>query len=275
VVSIPSIVIPNDAISTGPGKLWRANFGTLPPAAISQTVTNKALTSNVVTLTFSANTIAVGATVVVSISDTVFDGVYTVTAQTGTTISYAKVNANVTSGAGSGTVVVPGGIAAASVFTDAIAAAWTPAGVTAEGSEFSYELSTDQITVAEYLDPLSIVSTGRSGGVAFDAAQDHFNTWKMAMNGGTISTVAGSGATLVSQYAPPTVGSEVRIALLWESDDNTLRKWYPKCFQTGGLKVSRKKGNDFAKWGVAFGLEQPATGQPFYGYAAGSVRVGA
>jgi hypothetical protein len=237
-------------------------------------VTNKALTSNVVTLTFSANTIAVGATVVVSISDAVFDGVFVVTAQSGTTISYAKVNANVTSGASSGTVVVPGGIAASSVFTDAIAAAWTPAGVTAEGSEFSYELATDPITVAEYLDPLSIVSTGRTGGVAFDAAQDHLNTWKMAMNGGTISTVAGSGATLVSQYAPPAVGSEVRISLLWESDDNTLRKWYPRCFQTGSLQVSRKKGSDFARWGVAFGLEQPSTGQPFYGWAAGSTRVG-
>jgi hypothetical protein len=271
---MPSIVVPNDAISTGPGKLWRSPFGTLPPAAITQTVTNKALTSNVATLTFSANTITVGATVIVSIGDPIFDGVQIVTAQTGTTISYAKVNANVTSGASSGTVIVPGGIAASSAFTDAMPAAWVPVGVTAEGSEFSYQLDTDQIVVAEYLDPLRIVSTGRSAAVAFDAAQDTLATWKMSLNGGTVSTVAGTGATLVSQYAPPAVGQEVRIAIMWESDDNTLRKWYPQCFQTGSLSVARRKGSDFARYGVSFGLEQPATGQPFYVWGTGSVRLG-
>jgi hypothetical protein len=271
---MPSIVIPNDAISTGPGKLWRAAFGTLPPAAITQTVTNKALTSNVATLTFSANTAVVGATVVVSGVDSTFDGVYIVTAQTGTTLSYAKVAANVTSGASTGTVIVPGGTVAGSVFTDALAAAWVPAGVTAEGSEFTYALETDEIVVAEYLDPLRIVSTGRKGGIAFDAAQDHLNTWKMSMNGGVISTVSGAAATLLSQYAPPVVGAEVRIGLFWESEDNTLRKWYPQSFQTGSLTVSRKKGADYARWPTAFGLEQPATGQPFYGWAAGTVRLG-
>jgi hypothetical protein len=271
---VPNIVVPNDAISTGAGKLWRAAFGTLPPANITQTVTNKALTSNVATLTFSANTVTVGSTVVVSGVDSVFDGVYIVTAQTGTTISYAKVNANVTSGASTGTVVVPGGTVAASVFTDSLLAAWIPVGVTAEGSEFSYTLNTDGIEVAEYLDPLRIVSTGRNAAVAFDAAQDHLQTWKMSLNGGTISTVSGSAATLLSQYAPPTVGAEVRIALFWEAEDNTLRKWYPQCFQTGSLTVARKKGSDYARYPVSFGLEQPASGQPFYVWGAGTVRLG-
>lgn len=272
---MPQIIVPNDALSTGPGKLWRAPFGTLPPANLTQTVTNKALTGNVATLTFSANTIAVGQTVVVSISDPVFDGVWKVSAQTGTTISYARTNANVTSGSASGSVVVPGGTVAGSVFTDALGASWVPAGVTAEGSEFSYQLSTDTIEVAEYLDPLSYVSTGRQAAVAFDAAQDHLNTWKMALNGGTISTVSGSGATLLSQYEPPTVGSEVRIALFWESDDLTMRKWYPRCFQTGSLTVARKKGADYARFPMSFGLEQPASGQPFYVWGAGTVRLGA
>jgi WD40 repeat protein len=272
---MPSILIPNDAISTGPGKLWRGAFGTLPPAAISQTVTNKALTSNVATLTFSTNTIPVGATIVVSGVDTTFDGVYKVTAQTGTTASYARTTANVTSAAASGTVIQPGGTVAGSVFTDALLAAWIPVGATAEGSEFSYNLDTDQIVVAEYLDPLQIVSTGRQGAVAFDAAQDHLNTWKMSLNGGTISTVSGTGATLLSQFEPPAVGQETRTALFWESDDNTIRKWYPKTFQSGSLSVARRKGADYARFSDSFALEQPASGQPFYVWTAGVTRVGA
>jgi hypothetical protein len=77
----------------------------------TRTVTNKALTSNVATLTTSTATkFQVGMLVTVSIGDPVFDGVHTITAVAntgfGTTFSYAKVNANVTSAAASGTATV-------------------------------------------------------------------------------------------------------------------------------------------------------------------------
>jgi hypothetical protein len=74
-------------------------------ATISATVTTKALTSNVATLTTSAaHGMAVGMTVDVSISDATFDGSYTITAVTSTTLSYAKTASNVTSTAATGTV---------------------------------------------------------------------------------------------------------------------------------------------------------------------------
>lgn len=75
-------------------------------AAVTATVTNKALTSNVVTLTTAGNHgLFVGDTVVVSIGDTTFDGTFTVTGvPTATTLTYAKAAANVTSAATSGTV---------------------------------------------------------------------------------------------------------------------------------------------------------------------------
>jgi hypothetical protein len=46
-----------------------------------------------------------------------------------------------------------------------------PVGVTREGHEFSYQISTDTVDAAEYLDPLKIVSTGRQIGVAFEFMQ--------------------------------------------------------------------------------------------------------
>jgi len=75
------------------------------PAAFTGTVTNKALTSNVATLTVGTHTLAIGNSVVVSGVDATFNGTYTVTAVAATTFSYSKVASNVTSTASSGTVV--------------------------------------------------------------------------------------------------------------------------------------------------------------------------
>jgi hypothetical protein len=62
------------------------------------TITNKALTTNVATLTTSAtHALVVGRNVVVASVDATFNGTYAVTAVTGTTFSYAKVNADVVS----------------------------------------------------------------------------------------------------------------------------------------------------------------------------------
>jgi hypothetical protein len=72
---------------------------------ITATVTNKALTSNVATLTTSAaHGMAVGMSVTVSGVDATFNGYYTITAVTSTTLSYAKTASNVPSTAATGTV---------------------------------------------------------------------------------------------------------------------------------------------------------------------------
>ena len=73
---------------------------------ITATVTNKALTSNVATLTTSAaHGLAVGFEVTVTGVDATFNGTYTVTGvPTTTTFTYAKTASNVTSTAATGTV---------------------------------------------------------------------------------------------------------------------------------------------------------------------------
>lgn len=71
----------------------------------SWTVTNKALTSNVATLTIGSHLLTVGSTITVDNIDATFNGTYVLTAVAATTISYAKPNtANVTSVAASGLV---------------------------------------------------------------------------------------------------------------------------------------------------------------------------
>jgi hypothetical protein len=77
-------------------------FSTL--VSVGGGVTNKALTSNVVTLTTaSPHGLALGDSVTIVGVDSTFDGAYTTTTgTTGSTIKYAKVHADVTSAAGTG-----------------------------------------------------------------------------------------------------------------------------------------------------------------------------
>jgi len=77
----------------------------------SLAVTNKALTSNVATLTTSsAHGFTVGQSVTVSNVDAVFNGTFTITAVTSTTFSYAKTNANVTSASSLGSASLTNGL---------------------------------------------------------------------------------------------------------------------------------------------------------------------
>ena len=70
----------------------------------SWTVTNKALTSNVATLTIGSHKLTTGSTINVDNIDSTFNGTYVLTAVGATTISYAKTHANVTSVAATGRV---------------------------------------------------------------------------------------------------------------------------------------------------------------------------
>ena len=67
-------------------------------------VTNKALTSNVATLTIGTHYLTAGSTVTIDNIDSTFNGTYVLSGVTSTTISYAKTAANVTSVASIGTV---------------------------------------------------------------------------------------------------------------------------------------------------------------------------
>jgi hypothetical protein len=79
--------------------------------AITYSITNKALTSNVATLTTStAHKYAIGTVVTITGVDATFNGEHEITAVTSTTFSYAKTATNVTS-----TAVTPNGTASSTV----------------------------------------------------------------------------------------------------------------------------------------------------------------
>lgn len=168
---------------------------------------------------------------------------------------------------------MPTNTVAGGVFTDTWPVAWLLLGATDKGSEFNYELSTDNVEVAEILDPVQVVSTGRTISKTFDLAQISMSNIKRALNGGTITTT-GSGATQLNEYTPPELGAEVRAMIGWESQDSTERLVGVQCFQTGKINIARQKGADKATLPMEWTFERPSDGsQPFKYWTAGAARA--
>lgn len=88
---------PEESASTGLGFTWQS-------APTTYTVTNKALTSNVATLTIGTHPLLVNDKIWVSGVDSTFNGQHTVTAITSTTVSFDKTASNVTSQAATGSI---------------------------------------------------------------------------------------------------------------------------------------------------------------------------
>jgi hypothetical protein len=137
-------------------------------------------------------------------------------------------------------------------------AAWTDLGYTFEGSEFSNQLNTAPVEVAEELYPLVVVPTGIVTQVRFVLAQITAQNLARACNGGTITT--GSGFVL---FDPPAPGSPVRYMYGWQSDDGQERWIFRQCLNGGTSSMTRRKGADKAGIGFELNLEKPASVQPF------------
>ena len=156
-------------------------------------------------------------------------------------------------------------------FTDSWPGGWSLLGITTEGHTLTIDLNADAVEAAEYVDPLLNVITGRTISAAVELMQINLTNFKRAFNGGTLST-SGSGTTLLTTYTLPSIGSEIRLQLGWESNDNTERWWAFQCFNTGSVGIQRKKGADVATLPVTWTMEPDGSGQPVYFASAGTTR---
>lgn len=155
--------------------------------------------------------------------------------------------------------IAPLGTAEPTTPTAAWPAGWVPLGYTDEGSAFNYEVSTDNVEVAEELDVLARVTTGRDASVEFALAEITYRNLTIAFNGGI---VLGDGA--VWSFEPPDLGNETRVMLGWDAmpvpANNDLRMIFRQCLQGGSLGLENRKGATKSTIGANFQLEKPATG---------------
>jgi len=169
----------------------------------------------------------------------------------------------------------PTPVATAGKFTDAMPAAWLLFGPTDEGSTFADAVSTDTITVAEFLSAIKNVVTGRTSSLSFALASWTLSNYRRALNGGVAAIApSGTGGSEVTSLEPPVEGTEVRSMIMWESTDNTLRLLGRQAFQTGEVSTDLKPSPTKALIPCEFAFEQPTTGlRPWKMWAAGTARV--
>lgn len=145
--------------------------------------------------------------------------------------------------------------------TAAIPTAWSAVGYTEDGSEFSYEPKFEDVDVAEELDPVKVVASGRTTTLTFTFAEINVTNMQRAMNGGTVSTVSG-----YTRIVPPDLGAEVRKAIYWRSDDNLEQLTCFRVIQVGKVTIPRKKAPNKALIPVEFKIEIPTDGSDPWAY---------
>lgn len=142
---------------------------------------------------------------------------------------------------------------------------WVPLGYTDTGSAFNYSISTDNVEVAEELDVLARVTTGRDATVEFALAEMTYRNLTVAFNGGIVTGDAQNWS-----FEPPDLGSETRVMLGWDAiggtsasaavATNDLRFIFRQCLQGGSLSIENRKGAAKSTISATFQLEKPATG---------------
>ena len=133
---------------------------------------------------------------------------------------------------------------------------WVSPGATDEGITYTESVDTSDITVAESLYPVRTVTTGKTGRVAFTMNELSDLNWKLAMNGGTITT-SGTGATKLNVYVPPLVGAEVRVMMAFQSlEDDEVIIW-PQVFNVGSVEIARGTYETKAGLPCEFAVELP------------------
>jgi hypothetical protein len=136
---------------------------------------------------------------------------------------------------------------------------WYALGYTEDGSSFSYEVTTEAVEVAEELERVFTVTTGRNQTVTFQLAEATQFNLKAALNGGA-SSIADPAAGTSVVFEPPDLGTEVRVMLGFESETGLERWIWRQCFQTGSVEMQRRKGAQKPLIPVTFTVEKPDTG---------------
>jgi hypothetical protein len=138
-------------------------------------------------------------------------------------------------------------------------AGWVPLGYTDEGSAFNYNINTDNVEVAEELDVLARVTTGRDASVEFALAEITYRNLTIAFNGGIIV-----GDDTAWTFEPPDLGNEQRVMLGWDASPdyatNDLRIVFRQCLQGGSLGLENRKGATKSTISANFQLEKPTSG---------------
>lgn len=156
--------------------------------------------------------------------------------------------------------VAPIGTTEPTTGSGALPSAWVAIGYTDNGSLFNSETNFEDIEVEEELEPIRTTATKRTTNMDFEMAEINARNLSIAYNGGTIGSPSGGFVT----FEPPALGSESRLMVMWQSDDDQEALLLRRVVQIGSVGMPRRKAPDKTVIPVSFRVEIPTDGaKPF------------
>jgi hypothetical protein len=167
---------------------------------------------------------------------------------------------------------LPANTVTGGVFTDAWPVAWIALGRTAAGSKIDENATTADLESAEDYYPLETRTTKRAAMISFNLLSFTASNLSRALNG-AVTTVTGTGATLLTQVSAPNPVNEVPSMIGYESLDGTARWIGYKLRNAGNLSIQMAKAPNMAQIPWTASLAKPATTQPYDWFFAGANRA--
>lgn len=167
--------------------------------------------------------------------------------------------------------VAPLGTAEPTSASGALNASFVAVGYTEDGSAVQFTRNTDNVMVAEELDPVKVVTTDRETKVVFTMAEITRRNLLLALNSGIL---ANNSAVAY----PPAPGNEQRVMLVWDSEETATanpanKRWvFLDCSNTATVEIPRRRGSDKSLLAVEFtavvttSTIVPSVNVPFYAF---------
>lgn len=141
---------------------------------------------------------------------------------------------------------------------EAPSGSWRDVGYSEEGWTFNVERDTEDVEVAEEIDPIDVLATAREIHLVGQAAQTSLENLRVALGGGTISAVD-PGPPATRTYTPTGTGDLERFALLFRGKaptingtENVADIQMPHAIPVGAVELARKKAPDKSLIGMDF-----------------------
>lgn len=138
----------------------------------------------------------------------------------------------------------------------ALPSAWRPVGYTEEGWTWTNELTSEDIEVAEELEPIDTRETRLIGGFAAQLAEVTRGNLALAMN------VGANAATSAASLEPPALGSSLQYMGVWDKfgptvDATNVRRLFRKIKNVSNVEIRNQKAPNKSLIAVEFRVLTP------------------
>lgn len=139
----------------------------------------------------------------------------------------------------------------------ALPSAWREIGYTEQGHVFGSEVTTEEVLVAEELDPIRFVNTKYARSVQFEMAEATRRNLALALNIGANESNGAAG------LEPIDAADEVRVMIAWDSEETAagnaenVRWLFRQGYQVAAIEIAHRKAPAKSLIPVRFQLEKP------------------